>query len=61
MGVWSGLADLGYGGNQQQFTFTPATGNLIVNPTSVAELDRVYHDEIARYQAIARSINFEPQ
>jgi tripartite-type tricarboxylate transporter receptor subunit TctC len=38
-----------------------ATGNLIVNPTSVAELDRVYHDEVARYQAIARSINFEPQ
>lgn len=38
-----------------------ATGNLIVNPTSVADLDRVYRDEIARYQAIARSINFEPQ
>ena len=38
-----------------------ATGNLIVNPTSVADLDRVYRDEIARYQAIAKSINFEPQ
>lgn len=38
-----------------------ATGNLIVNPTSVADLDRVYRDEIVRYQAIARSINFEPQ
>lgn len=38
-----------------------ATGNLIVNPTSVVDLDRVYRDEIARYQAIARSINFEPQ
>lgn len=38
-----------------------ATGNLIVNPTSVADLDRVYRDEIARYQAIARSINFQPQ
>ena len=38
-----------------------ATGNLIVNPTSVADLDRVYRDEIVRYQAIAKSINFEPQ
>lgn len=38
-----------------------ATGNLIVSPTSVADLDRVYRDEVARYQAIARSIHFEPQ
>lgn len=38
-----------------------ATGNQIVSPTSVADLDRVYREEIARYQAIARSINFEPQ
>jgi len=38
-----------------------ATGNLIVNPTSVGDLDRVYRDEVARYQAIARSIQFEPQ
>lgn len=38
-----------------------ATGNLIVNPSSVADLDRVYRDEVARYQAIARSINFQPQ
>ncbi len=29
-GVWSGLADLGYGDNQQSFTFTQASGNLIV-------------------------------
>lgn len=38
-----------------------ATGNQIVSPTSVADLDRVYRDEVARYQAIARSINFQPQ
>ena len=29
-GVWTGLADLGYGDNQQSFTFTQATGVLIV-------------------------------
>jgi len=29
-GTWTGLADLGYGGNQQSFTFTQANGNLIV-------------------------------
>ena len=38
-----------------------ATGNIVVNPTPVAELDRVYRAEVARYQAIAKSINFEPQ
>jgi autotransporter-associated beta strand protein len=30
LGVWTGLADLGYGDNQQSFTFTQASGNLIV-------------------------------
>lgn len=38
-----------------------ATGNQIVNPASVAELDQMYRDQTARYQAIARSINFVPQ
>lgn len=37
------------------------TGNIVVNSTPVADLDRVYRAEIARYQAIAQSINFEPQ
>lgn len=36
-------------------------GNLVVPPTPLAELDRTYRAEIARYQAIARSINFQPQ
>ena len=34
-GVWSGTADLAYGGGAQQFTFTQATGNLLV--TAVPE------------------------
>jgi tripartite-type tricarboxylate transporter receptor subunit TctC len=38
-----------------------ATGNMVVNPTSVTDLDRLYREEISRYQAIAKSINFEPQ
>ena len=38
-----------------------ATGNQIVNPASVADLDQMYRDQTARYQAIARSINFVPQ
>jgi len=38
-----------------------ATGNIVVPQTSVVDLDRVYRDEVARYQAIARSIRFEPQ
>ena len=29
-GTWSGLADLGYGGGTQQFTFTQSNGDLIV-------------------------------
>ena len=29
-GVWTGLADLGYTGGTQQFTFTQATGDLLV-------------------------------
>ena len=37
------------------------SGNLIAPPASLAELDRLYRAEIARYQAIARSINFQPQ
>lgn len=37
------------------------SGNQVVQPTSLAELDRIYQAEIARYQAIARSINFQPQ
>ena len=36
-------------------------GNLVVPPTSPAELDRIYQAEIARYQAIAKSINLQPQ
>lgn len=36
-------------------------GNLVVAPQSLADLDRTYKAEIARYQAIARSINFQPQ
>ena len=38
-----------------------ASGNIIVAPTSVAELDRLYKAEVARYQAIAKSINLQPQ
>jgi tripartite-type tricarboxylate transporter receptor subunit TctC len=37
------------------------SGNLIVPPMSLADLDRTYQAEIARYQGIARSINFQPQ
>ena len=37
------------------------SGNLIVPPMTLAELDRTYKAEIARYQGIARSINFQPQ
>ena len=29
-GIWSGLANLGYGDGPQSFTFTQANGNLIV-------------------------------
>lgn len=38
-----------------------STGNLVVAPLSLAELDRIYQSEIARYQAIAKSINLQPQ
>lgn len=37
------------------------SGNLIVAPMSLAELDRTYAAEVARYQGIAKSINFQPQ
>ena len=36
-------------------------GNLVVAPTSLADLDRMYQAEIRRYQAIAKSINLQPQ
>jgi tripartite-type tricarboxylate transporter receptor subunit TctC len=38
-----------------------STGNIVVAPMSLAELDRIYQSEIARYQAIAKSINLQPQ
>lgn len=38
-----------------------STGNIVVPPMSLAELDRIYQSEIARYQAIAKSINLQPQ
>ena len=38
-----------------------SVGNLIVAPATLAELERTYLGEIARYQAIARSINLQPQ
>lgn len=38
-----------------------ASGNLVVAPTPLAELDRIYKGEVARYQAIAKSINLQPQ
>ncbi len=37
------------------------TGNLVVAPMSLADLDKIYQAEIARYQAIAKSINLQPQ
>lgn len=37
------------------------SGNLVVPPQSLADLDRTYKAEIARYKAIAKSINFQPQ
>jgi tripartite-type tricarboxylate transporter receptor subunit TctC len=38
-----------------------ASGNVVVVPSTPAELDRLYQAEIARYQAIARSIKLQPQ
>ncbi len=42
-------------------TQVESVGNLVVPPMSLAELDRIYESEIARYQAIAKSINLQPQ
>lgn len=36
-------------------------GNQVVAPASMVELDRIYQAEIARYAAIAKSINLQPQ
>ena len=38
-----------------------SAGNIVVAPTPLTELDRLYQSEIARYQAIAKSINLQPQ
>jgi tripartite-type tricarboxylate transporter receptor subunit TctC len=38
-----------------------ATGNSLPKPMTQAELDKLYVSEIARYQAIAKSINLQPQ
>lgn len=38
-----------------------ATGNAILAPKSAAELAKVYASEIERYNAIAKSINLQPQ
>jgi len=38
-----------------------ATGNTVAKPMSPDELARVYNSETARYQAIAKSINLQPQ
>jgi len=48
-------------GNPQTRQAFESTGNLVVAPMSLAELDRLYQSEIARYQAIAKSINLQPQ
>ena len=37
------------------------TGNSVPKPMSVAELEKLYVAETARYQAIAKSINLQPQ
>ena len=36
-------------------------GNLVVAPMGLAELERTYQGEIARYTAIAKAINLQPQ
>lgn len=36
-------------------------GNEVVAPASLAELEQIYQAEIARYAAIAKSINLQPQ
>lgn len=38
-----------------------ASGNTVSAPLNVAETDRLFKAEIARYQAIAKSINLQPQ
>lgn len=38
-----------------------STGNIVVLPTSLADLERIYQSEIARFQTIAKSINLQPQ
>ena len=37
------------------------TGNTLPQPLPQADLDRLYTTEIARYQAIAKSVNLQPQ
>ena len=38
-----------------------ASGNTVVAPTSLADLDKQLKAEVERYQAIAKSINLQPQ
>ena len=38
-----------------------STGNIVVAQMSLVDLERIYQSEIARYQAIAKSINLQPQ
>ena len=38
-----------------------STGNSLPPPMGQADLDKLYTAEIARYQAIARSVNLQPQ
>ena len=38
-----------------------ASGNVVVSPTSLADLDKLFKAEVERYQAIAKSINIQPQ
>lgn len=38
-----------------------AVGNQVVPPMALADLERLYQGEIARYQAIAKSINLQAQ
>ncbi len=47
--------------NPQTRAAFESVGNLVVPPTSPADLERIYQGEIVRYQAIAKSINLQPQ
>lgn len=38
-----------------------SVGNLVVAPMGLADLERTYQGEIARYTAIAKAINLQPQ